>query len=202
MLRKDQDSQYDIQLTRGDRGCIRVSAMDEFTNKPYVFRVGDKVSFVAVPKKGYTVREVLRKDVFVEEEAEYVDIELTAKETKIEGMIDKKVVYWYNIVLNDDITIVGSDAEGEKLLTLYPEVNDSGWVRPDDPEEEERFDVVTQVKNALGKYNSLSDRLDNIIDVVPDDEVDSLKNNTLFVDNEGTLLFKNSDGEIHIVNLQ
>ena len=40
-------------------------------------------------------------------------------------MIDKKVKYWYNVVVNDDITIIGSDPDGEKPIIIYPEVGEN-----------------------------------------------------------------------------
>lgn len=124
MLKIDSEDEYRILLTRGDRGCIRVRAYDEVTNDDYIFQPGDKVSFVAVPKKGYTEGDVLRIDVFVEEESDYVNIDLLPEHTKLNGMINKKVTYWYNVVLNDDQTIIGSDEDGEKVLVLYPEVGE------------------------------------------------------------------------------
>lgn len=124
MLKIDSDDEYRILLTRGDRGCIRVTAFDEVSNENYIFREGDKLSFVAVPKKGYTEGDVLRKDVYVSEDTEYVDIDLLPEDTKINDMINKKVTYWYNVVLNDDQTIIGSDENGEKTLILYPEVGE------------------------------------------------------------------------------
>ena len=36
-------------------------------------------------------------------------------------MKNKKTIYWYDIVLNDDITILGYDDEGAKKIYLYPE---------------------------------------------------------------------------------
>ena len=39
-------------------------------------------------------------------------------------MIDKKVKYWYNVVVNDDVTIIGSDEDGEKTIIIYPEVGE------------------------------------------------------------------------------
>lgn len=126
MLRIDAEDNYKIHLTRGDRGSIKVSAYDELNNMPYTFQVDDKISFVVVKENDYSSEKpVLRKDIFLTQAATEVEIPLTSTETKIGYPINKKTKYWYNVVLNDDITILGSDENGEKILILYPEVGEN-----------------------------------------------------------------------------
>lgn len=124
MFKKDEKKPDRLLVTRGDRGSVYATAIDEVTGTPYVFQVGDKVSFVVVPKGGYSEGAVLRKDVIVMEETQEVEIPLTAEDTKIDEMIDRPTDYWYNVVLNDDITFIGSDSKGEKIFRLYPEVGE------------------------------------------------------------------------------
>lgn len=124
MFKLDDKKENRLLVTRGDRGSLYVTAIDLVTNKLYTFKAGDKVSFVVVPKGGYTEGAVLRKDVIVEEDSEGVVIDLTSDDTKIGDMIDKYVDYWYNVVLNDDVTILGSDRKGEKIFRLYPEAGE------------------------------------------------------------------------------
>lgn len=124
MFKIDETKPTRLLVTRGDRGSVYVTTTDLVTNTLYTFQVGDKVSFVVVPKNGYSEGPVLRKDIMVLEETEEVEIPLTAQDTKIGDLIDKYEDYYYNVVLNDDITIIGSDEDGEKIFRLYPEVGE------------------------------------------------------------------------------
>lgn len=124
MIRIDSEDEYTIHLTRGDRCSLKVYAIDEKTQQRYYFHEGDKVSFVIVPRKGYTEGAVLRKTVDVISDTQEVEFLLTEEDTKIGDNIDKKVKYWYNVVVNDDITIIGSDINGEKAIFIYPEVGE------------------------------------------------------------------------------
>lgn len=124
MFKQDEKKPDRLLVTRGDRGLVYVTCTDKISKNKYVFQPGDKVSFVVVPKGGYTEGAVLRKDVFVKEESTEVAIPLTSVDTKIEDVIDKPTDYWYNVVLNDDLTIIGSNEKGEKIFRLYPEVGE------------------------------------------------------------------------------
>lgn len=124
MFKKDEKVPTRLLVTRGDRGSVYATATDLVTNKPYVFQPEDKVSFVVVPENGYSDGAVLRKDIIVTEETTEVEIPLTAEDTKIEDMIDEYKDYWYNVVLNDDVTFIGSDETGEKVLRLFPEAGE------------------------------------------------------------------------------
>lgn len=124
MFKKDEKVPTRLLVTRGDRGSVYATATDLITNAPYVFQPGDKVSFVVVPEEGYSDGAVLRKDVIVMEETTEVEIPLTAEDTKIDDMIDEYKDYWYNVVLNDDITFIGSDETGEKVFRLFPEAGE------------------------------------------------------------------------------
>ena len=124
MVSIDSDDKT-IHINRGDRCTFKVYVLDKKTRERYTFRAGSKVTFAVVPNKGYTTGEVLRKDVYVTEDGEEVEITLTAEDTKIGEMIDKKVTFWYNVVVNDDLTIIGSDEDGEKRFILYPEVGEN-----------------------------------------------------------------------------
>lgn len=124
MLKLDDDN-VTLNLTRGDRGTFRAYVIDSKTQEKYLFPAGCWVSFVVVNKKGYTLEKpLLRKKVYVPEDTTEVEFTLTSKDTKIGEMIDKKQKYWYNIVINDDVTILGSDENGEKQIIIYPEVGE------------------------------------------------------------------------------
>lgn len=126
MIKIDPQDEYTIHLTRGDRCSFKVYAIDAKTQEQYYFPAGCYVTFAVVRKLGYTLEDpVIRKTVYVPEDTTEVEISLTEQDTKIDDMIDKKVKYWYNVIVNDDITIIGSDEDGEKVLILYPEVGEN-----------------------------------------------------------------------------
>lgn len=52
---------------------------------------------------------------------------ITSNETKIGNIINRPVIYWYEIVVNPDTnaqTIIGYDDGGAKEFILYPEGGD------------------------------------------------------------------------------
>ena len=125
MIRLDEDNLTTLHLTRGDRCTFRAYLIDAKTRERYLFPGGNWVSFVIVRKLGYTLEEpLLRKKIYIPEDTDEVEFTLTEEDTKIGDMIDKKNKYWYNIVVNDDVTILGSDDTGEKVIIIYPEVGE------------------------------------------------------------------------------
>lgn len=131
MIAIDEEDLTTIYLTRGDK-VDNLSFFYPIFNKEtgleenYRFRRGDKISFVVVSKRGYTKDEVLRKEFVLEEATEYPVIELSAKDTKVFELKNKRVTYWYDIVLNDCVTILGYDDEGAKRLIVFPEGGERG----------------------------------------------------------------------------
>lgn len=125
MLIIDETDKTTIHLTRGDRiehlAFYLPIKLQDGTIQNYIFKVGDKISFIVKEKKGYDKPEVFRKDFFIEEETEYPEINLQGTETKWGEILNKRATYWYDIVLNDDITILGFDENGAKQIYLYPE---------------------------------------------------------------------------------
>jgi len=118
MIKFDEDGTT-LLVTRGDRGSITVKLKEGCT-----FKVGQKVSLVVVKKKGYIEDPVLKKSVIVQQESHTVKIPLNSEDTKIGEYINKKVDYWYNIVVDNDQTIFGSDEDGEKIFRLFPEAKE------------------------------------------------------------------------------
>ena len=115
-----------IFVTRGDAGIIvigsKVADADIFT-----FESGDVVRF-KVFKKNQHDAVVIQKDVVVDTATTKTVMELTSSDTKIGGIINKPVDYWYEIEINPDtdasLTIVGYDAQGPKIFRLFPEGGD------------------------------------------------------------------------------
>ena len=123
MFKIDKETK-EIQITRGDIGCIKVQATEEDTESLYIFKLDDVVRLKVTEAKNPD-NVVLVKDVkVVEEGLDYVKLHLTKTNTKIGDLISKRVKYWYEVELNPDTnpqTIIGYDEDGPKLFTLYPE---------------------------------------------------------------------------------
>ena len=127
-----------IHLTRGDATQDKFNKLAfifpiyNFETKQeenYKFQPDDKITFVVVNKKGYTREEILRKDYTLRdigytEETEIAELPLTEEETKQFPLSDKAQTYWYDLILNDDTTMLGFDNEGAKRIIVYPEVEE------------------------------------------------------------------------------
>lgn len=105
----------EIELTRGDE-CTLVLDVEN-----YKFKAGDTVEFRVYPKKGMHLSPLLSKLVTVEQPSDTVEINLTSQDTKIGEISTKGIPYWYEVELNDSVTVIGYDDEGPKILMLYPE---------------------------------------------------------------------------------
>lgn len=124
-----------IHLTRGDTTtgefnklafCLPIYNAETGKDEYYEFKPTDKISFVAFDKKGYTKHEILRKDYILKdigyvENTKAPEIPLTEEDTKAFPLKNKAATYWYDIVLNDTLTVLGFDHEGSKKIIVYPE---------------------------------------------------------------------------------
>ena len=109
-----------ILLTRGDKCTITLKVTPK-ENEEFIFNPGDIISFSVYNKKGLDSEPLLLKETIVNESTNIVDISLNGDDTKIGGLSNKPIEYWYEIQLNYDQTIIGYDNTGPKILTLYPE---------------------------------------------------------------------------------
>lgn len=137
MIKIDEDLQT-LHINRGDtpqaqfnRLCFifPIYNFETEERENYKFQLDDKISFVVFEKKGYTKPEIFRLDYTIRElgyteETETPEIPLTEELMKKFPLLNKKRTYWYNIVLNDTTTILGSDANGDKKMIVYPEAEE------------------------------------------------------------------------------
>ena len=101
-------------FNRGDEIYLTITLVNE------TFKVGDKVQMNVVEKEHYE-NILFTKEFTVEEENAAYVINLTSDETKFGETLTKRGKnYWYEISLND-ITLIGYDAMGPKILSLFPE---------------------------------------------------------------------------------
>ena len=109
-----------IYCNRGDAISIIVA-----NNSDY-FKIGDYLKFYICENGDYT-KVLLTKRVDIEENTVEVEINLTSEDTRLGPALKKEsVVYWYEIELNGDTTLVGFDKNGPKLFTLWPEAVEGG----------------------------------------------------------------------------
>ena len=133
MIAIDED-QTTIHLTRGDathEEFNRIAVyfpiwdVEEDEETKYEFQLTDKLTFIVFEKKGYTKKEILKKEYTIADLGYIMpttdpELILTSEDTLMFPSSNKKETYWYNVVLNDDTTIIGSDEEGAKKLIVYP----------------------------------------------------------------------------------
>lgn len=103
-----------FKVTRATKGVIELSLDD------YTFKVGDTIEFRIYGKGQLDKPPVKTKEITVNEAGPSVDIELSCDDTNIGEPSNKKVIYWYEIELNDEMTVVGFDEKGPKIFELYP----------------------------------------------------------------------------------
>lgn len=115
-----------IYCTRGDKGNIPVTLpLNEEKTEFYKFQVGDKVRIGVYEEDNLEGCALILKEVEVTEISELVSIPLTSDETRIGDIINEPTDYWFEVILNDDTTILGYDEElGAKIFQLLPEGSD------------------------------------------------------------------------------
>lgn len=141
---KIDDDLTTIHLTRGDashegynRICFYFPIWD-FENDEetrYEFQPTDEITLIVFEKKGYTKRELLNKSYTLSEigyatPTETPEIELSAEDTEVFEKTNKRKTYFYEIKLNGDTTIIGSDEDGDKKIIVYPSGEAEGSVNP------------------------------------------------------------------------
>lgn len=86
----------------------------------YQFQIGDKITFNIYEKNGYGKEPLLTKDVEVTEITESVNILLTEKDTTFGNPVNKATIFWYDITLNNNLTVVCYNEDGAKEFIEYP----------------------------------------------------------------------------------
>ena len=141
MVKIDEEENSTIHITRGDTTTGKINRLafyHEIKNletgeiELYKFQPEDKITFVVMAKKGYTKTALLRKeytlkDIGYTEETTTPEIPLTSEDTKKFPLKNKKATYWYDLVINDSMTISGyNDETGATKIIVYPESGEIG----------------------------------------------------------------------------
>ena len=108
-----------IKFSRGDEITINFSCKDK-NGSPYTFLAGDTVQFRIFPTRGYDDEAILSKEVVVDEDTTVVPINLTSEDTMIGNKINAAALYWYEISINEDNTVIGYDDDLAAKLFLLP----------------------------------------------------------------------------------
>lgn len=133
MIKIDED-QTTIHLTRGDathESYNRIAFYfpiwddEEQEETKYEFQLTDKITFLVYEPKGYTKRELLKVEKTIAQlgysaPTETPELVLTSDDTSVFELDNKKHTYNYEIILNGDTTILGSDEDGDKRIIVYP----------------------------------------------------------------------------------
>lgn len=110
-----------IKAYRGASGYIRVSKTDDDGNIEQ-FAANDVITLTVKNNFGEST-PILRKQLTVESACDYVDITISATETKsMSELISEPVEFEYDINVNgaENTTIIGHDDSGAKIWKLYP----------------------------------------------------------------------------------
>lgn len=86
----------------------------------YQFQIGDKITFNIYEKNGYNKDPLLKKEINVTSMGSSIDIPLLEKDTTFTNSINKETIFWYDITLNNNQTIVCYNEDGAKEFILYP----------------------------------------------------------------------------------
>ena len=106
-----------IGINRGDELLFDYQIYNG--NDIYEFVEGDEVGFYLY-KKGQYNKEPVIQAIFTPEAGEdVVEIRISAEDMDIGTLTNVPVEYWYEITLNDEVTL-GYDNDGPKVLMLYP----------------------------------------------------------------------------------
>lgn len=131
---KVDDDQTTIRLTRGDGTHTDYNKLafyypiwdyenDEETK--YEFQPTDIITLIVYEKKGYTKREILYK-TYTLSSLGYInpttdpELVLTYEDTRTFELTKKPKTYNYELILNTDTTMIGSDENGDKKFIVYP----------------------------------------------------------------------------------
>lgn len=89
------------------------------------FSEGDKITLNVYEKNGYGKEPLMSKTIVAgADDVESVYIYLTEEDTTFGKPVNKDTIYWYDITLNNETTLVCYDEEGPKEFIVYPAKGD------------------------------------------------------------------------------
>lgn len=100
------------------------TSLDTLTAQYYQFQVGDKVKFNIYESKGYDIEPLVSKTIEIETAGYEAEIPLSEEDTTFGDIDNKPITYWYDITLNDDLTVVCYNEDGAMKFIQYPAKGD------------------------------------------------------------------------------
>lgn len=94
--------------------------IDSLSMVCYQFQIGDKITFNIYEKNGYNKEPLMTKEIEVEEVTDSVNITLAESDTTFGSPVNKETVFWYDITLNNNQTVVCYNEDGAKEFIEYP----------------------------------------------------------------------------------
>lgn len=98
--------------------------LSNLTLQYYEFQPGDKVKFNIYDKKGYDKAVLVTKEIEVQTADDECMIPLYAEDTTFGEIQNKPITYWYDITLNEDMTIICYNEDGAQQFIQYPAKGD------------------------------------------------------------------------------
>lgn len=111
-----------IYTTRGDDLSLDFKISTELGE--YTFEPGDVVRIGIYRERKMNQDAVLIKEFKIEESTPICHILISGEDMKLGNLINMPKNYWYEIILNDDLTVVGYSKKSPAILTLLPEGSD------------------------------------------------------------------------------
>ena len=125
MLKTNNDTKT-ISVNRGDQGQSFDFSIPIDDGSFYTFQVGDVIMFGVYNRNKLNEDALLLKEYTIDEAKTKVTLNFDKDDFVIGDLINKPVIYWYEIQLNNN-TIIGYDENGAKEFILYPEGSDIKW---------------------------------------------------------------------------
>lgn len=98
--------------------------INTLTMVKYEFQPTDEIAFKIYERNGYTKAPLKTVVVTVDTAATSIEIPLTKADTTFGNIENKETVFWYDITLNDDSTVVCYNEDGAKEMIIYPAKGD------------------------------------------------------------------------------
>lgn len=98
--------------------------INTLTMVKYEFQPSDVIEFKIYEKNGYNKPPLKTIIVTIDTTCTSVSIPLTKADTTFAKIENREVVYWYDITLNDDSTVVCYNENGAKEIIIYPAKGD------------------------------------------------------------------------------
>lgn len=103
---------------------VSTKTPEDLTLSYYQFQVGDKIKFNIYEKKGYDIEPLKSKVITIQSASYECEIPLYEADTTFGDLSNKPITYWYDITLNEDMTIICYNEEGAQEFIQYPAKGD------------------------------------------------------------------------------